>query len=62
VNTFLNYLNTEAMDLKTKNRIKILTAIAKAKNGNKLIKKKMKVVKPNEVPTKKDFESKPFKY
>jgi|LauGreDrversion4_2_1035121.scaffolds.fasta_scaffold502497_3 hypothetical protein len=50
------------MDLKTKNRIKILTAIAKAKNGNKLIKKKMKVVKPNEVPTKKDFESKPFKY
>jgi len=49
------------MDLKTKNRIKILTAIANARKG-KLIKKNTKVVKPNEVPTKKDFESKPFKY
>jgi hypothetical protein len=49
------------MDLKTKGRIQILTAIAKAKKS-KLVNKYTKAIKPNEVPTKKDFESKPFKY
>jgi hypothetical protein len=49
------------MDLKTKNRIKILTAIAKAKKGQ-LVNKYTKAVKPSEVLTKKEFESKPFKY
>jgi len=43
------------MNLKTKGRIKILTAIAKAKKGQ-LVNKYTKAVKPSEVLTKKDFE------
>jgi hypothetical protein len=42
-------------------RIAIAIAKAKAKKG-KLIKKQMRAIHPDNVPTKKDFECKPFKY
>jgi hypothetical protein len=61
VNTFSNYLNTGAMDLKTKNRIKILAAIANGKKG-KRVTKYTKAINPREVMTKKDFERNAFKY
>ena len=48
-----------AMDLKTKNRIKILTAIANAKKG-KMITKYTKAIHPNNMMTKRDFEQNPF--
>ena len=49
------------MDLKTKNRIKILTAIANGKKG-KRVTKYTKAINPREVMTKKDFERNAFKY
>jgi hypothetical protein len=49
------------MDLKTKNRIKILAAIANAKKG-KRVTKYTKAIHPDNVPTKKDFEKNAFKY
>lgn len=50
-----------AMDLKTKNRIKILTAISNAKKG-KRVTKYTKVIHPDRAMTKKDFERNAFQY